>query len=287
MGKNDYRRSLIMLRGLEKGYSGHARLERRVLSGTMDFVAAVPAAEETLSAALVGTRGGKTSAEALGILKNDGRGQRALLAGFDPRNIRGMDLNDISVAVISRIDEAGAAPVMYGYINGSRPLNWQDIHSALDALYNVNRVSSAADYEEAAYETEPVQEPEPTVSETQAVSETAPAAISLLPGIDPAKPWPSGIEALRILFLTMPSYEPFKKDGYVFVKAGMAEETGIDHCAVGVRAANGRIEEVCYAIPLPYTAEPPAGLEGYSWVGNTQSGWWITCDDVDEDDDDD
>ena len=47
MGKNDYRRSLIMLRGLEKGYSGHARLERRVLSGTMDFVAAVPAAEET------------------------------------------------------------------------------------------------------------------------------------------------------------------------------------------------------------------------------------------------
>lgn len=37
MIRNDYRRALIMLRALEKGYSGHVRLERRTLRGNMQF----------------------------------------------------------------------------------------------------------------------------------------------------------------------------------------------------------------------------------------------------------
>ena len=66
MAKNDYRRQLIMLRGLEKGYSGHARLEKRVLSGTMDFMTTASEASDQLEAAFVGVRGGKTVSQTLG-----------------------------------------------------------------------------------------------------------------------------------------------------------------------------------------------------------------------------
>lgn len=54
MANQEYRRSLIMLRGLEKGYSGHARLERRVLSGTLDFTVGGSRSGEVLTAAMLG-----------------------------------------------------------------------------------------------------------------------------------------------------------------------------------------------------------------------------------------
>lgn len=44
MIRNDYRRALIMLRALEKGYSGHVRLERRTLRGNMQFSITAPSA---------------------------------------------------------------------------------------------------------------------------------------------------------------------------------------------------------------------------------------------------
>lgn len=289
MAKNDYRRALIMLRGLEKGYSGHARLEKRVLSGSMDFVTGTPEADETLSAAFVGNRGNKTLAQAVGILKNDGRGQRALLAHFDPRNIRGMDLSDITAAVISRLEPNGAQPVLFGYINGAKELDWQKIRAALDEIY-LPKEEPAPVFEEKTPEQTEIQkdvfeEPVPMALEAETVSASNQAESAFTPAgsrlsLDMSKPWPEDIESLRLLFLTLPAYEPFPKEDYVFVKAGMAEETNIDHCAVGVRAENGRVAGVCYAIPMPYTAQPPAGLEGYEWVGNTQSGWWVTCDDV-------
>ena len=68
----------------------------------------------------------------------------------------------------------------------------------------------------------------------------------------------------------------------MFVRAAMAEETGIDHCAVGIRAENGEVTGVCYAIPMVYSPEPPAGLEGYRWIGDQNRGWWTTCDDLTE-----
>ena len=90
------------------------------------------------------------------------------------------------------------------------------------------------------------------------------------------------MESLRVLFLTQPPYESLSVDGYVFVRAAMAEETGIDHCAVGIRAENGEVTGVCYAIPMAYSPEPPAGLEGYRWIGDQNRGWWTTCDDLTE-----
>ena len=46
MIRNDYRRALIMLRALEKGYSGHVRLERRTLRGNMPFSITAPSGGE-------------------------------------------------------------------------------------------------------------------------------------------------------------------------------------------------------------------------------------------------
>ena len=76
MAKNDYRRQLIMLRGIEKGYGGHARLEKRVLTGSMDFVTTAINASDELEASFVGTRAGQTRIQTLGKLKDAPRGDR-------------------------------------------------------------------------------------------------------------------------------------------------------------------------------------------------------------------
>ena len=65
MLRNDYRRALIMFRPLEQGYSGHARLERRTLMGTLCLTASAPGAA-ALRAALVGRRGNDYFAAPLG-----------------------------------------------------------------------------------------------------------------------------------------------------------------------------------------------------------------------------
>ena len=41
MQKNDYRRAFIMLRSAAPGYGGHARLERRTLTGSLYFIGAL------------------------------------------------------------------------------------------------------------------------------------------------------------------------------------------------------------------------------------------------------
>lgn len=338
MAKNDYRRSLLMLRGLEKGYSGHARLERRVLSGTLDFNVTSPAQGETLEAALIGPRGGRLVAKALGQLKSDSRDRRGLLAAFDPRNISGMDLDEVTAAVIARVENNRVRPVLCGWINGSKPINWAEVERILEELFGSqyikppeeqptqpedittpseeiatqpedtttppeemitqpDEISTQPDENTTQLENVPTQPEEDTTrlgeESTQPEEDTTlPDEISTqleeqpiqpagaLLNIDMSRPWHEDIESLRILFLTSPAYSPFEMEGYVFVRAGMAEETGIDHCAVGVRAENGQIVGVCYAIPMPYTASPPAGLENYTWIGDDNRGWWVTCDTV-------
>ena len=297
MAKNDYRRQLIMLRGLEKGYGGHARLEKRVLTGSMDFVTTAANAQDELEASFVGDWGGKMRVLALGKLKDAPRGQKALLASFDPRNVSGMDLSDVQAAVISRVDEGRKTPVMYGCINGVCALDWEAIERALNEGSGTEKAPAA---EELLREPEIRLAPVPVLAGAEQAGETSPAqenntnsappshienkrtAASYM-DIDISVPWPEDIESLRLLFMTLPRYEPFEMDGYVFIRAKMADETNIDHCAVGVKAENGKIVSVCYALPMPYTAQPPAGLEEYIWMGDTQSGWWVTCEDINPD----
>lgn len=293
MANQEYRRSLIMLRGLEKGYSGHARLERRVLNGTLDFTVGGSRSGEVLTAAMLGPRGGKWTARTMGTLREDGRGQRGLFTSFDPRNLAGLDLSEETALVVARLADNRVTPVLYGYINGSRPMDWTAIQRALEEAYSL---SSAQVEPQAPPESVPDSEAQtvPQQAENAAEPETAsesaseaePEAKPLPAGaqldLDLTKPWPADVESLRVLFLTQPPYESLAVDGYVFVRAAMAEETGIDHCAVGIRAENGEVTGVCYAIPMAYSPEPPAGLEGYHWIGDQNRGWWTTCDDLTE-----
>ena len=88
-------------------------------------------------------------------------------------------------------------------------------------------------------------------------------------------PWPACIEPLRRLYRTRASCRPFDAEGFVLIKAPIAPETGLDHCIAGVSCAGGRPDRVLYGIPARYTPEPPPGLEGYAWRGDTGSGYWV------------
>lgn len=296
MANQEYRRSLIMLRGLEKGYSGHARLERRVLSGTLDFTVGGSRTGEVLTAAMLGPRGGKWTARTMGTLREDGRGQRGLFTSFDPRNLSGLDLSEETALVVSRLADDRVTPVLYGYLNGSRPMDWTAIQRALEEAYSLSPAQpEAQSHAESAPAPEAQTAPQAgEANKSEAASEPPPEAdpeAKPLPAgarldLDITRPWPADVESLRVLFLTQPPYESLAVDGYVFVRAAMAEETGVDHCAVGIRAENGRVTGVCYAIPMAYSPEPPAGLEGYHWIGDQNRGWWTTCDDLTEKADD-
>ena len=130
MMKNDYRRSLIMLRALERGYSGHVRLEHRTLTGSMVFVVTAPSGG-TLCAALVRWNSrGEYAAARLGELRRDSRGQATLAYSFDPRCIDGHPLSDYSlIAVTDRVGRR-CDMVLAGNLNGSRETDWNQARIA-------------------------------------------------------------------------------------------------------------------------------------------------------------
>ena len=130
MMKNDYRRSLIMLRALERGYSGHVRLEHRTLTGSMVFVVTAPSGG-TLCAALVRWNSrGEYAAAQLGELRRDSRGQATLAYSFDPRCIDGHPLSDYSlIAVTDRVGRR-CDMVLAGNLNGSRETDWNQARIA-------------------------------------------------------------------------------------------------------------------------------------------------------------
>ena len=151
MLRNDYRRALIMLRPLERGYAGHARLERRTLMATLCFTATAPGAA-ALRAALVGWRGNDRFAAPLGALRRDSRGQYGLCASFDPRNIEGRELEDYQLVVI--VDAGDPCRlVLSGNVCGSTPVDWERTRRAACALFspgaNAREAQPAAMEEEA------------------------------------------------------------------------------------------------------------------------------------------
>ena len=138
MIRNDYRRALIMLRGLEKGYSGHVRLERRTLRGMLQFSVTTPSQNSgNLHAAVIGQRAGNYIALDLGELGHDGRGQAGLNAAIDPRNVLGADLDECLLLVVSAISENSVNIVLMGYLNGSCEINWSRLRDTITELYGV------------------------------------------------------------------------------------------------------------------------------------------------------
>ena len=151
MLRNDYRRALIMFRSLEQGFSGHARLERRTLMGTLCLTACAPGAP-ALRAALVGRRGNDYFAAPLGALRRDSRGQYSLIASFDPRNIEGRELEEYQLLVV--VDAGDPCHlVLSGNVCGSTPVDWERTRRAACALFspgaNAREAQPAAMEEEA------------------------------------------------------------------------------------------------------------------------------------------
>lgn len=132
MVKNDYRRSLIMLRAHAQGYSGHVRLERRTLMGSLFVSINAPSTKGTLCAALIRRNArGAYAAARLGTLRRDGRGQAGLAYSFDPRNIDGAALEDYWLIAIVHTDQMGACElVLTGNVNGSREVEWNGVREA-------------------------------------------------------------------------------------------------------------------------------------------------------------
>lgn len=132
MIRNDYRRALIVLRPVtpSRGMSGHVRLERRTLTGTMRFTVSGADSGDTLNALLMACAGERVTVYPLGVLGMDSRGQSGMTATFDPRNLNGMDLGDYTLVALVRTGAEAPELMMTGMVNGSREVNWARVNQA-------------------------------------------------------------------------------------------------------------------------------------------------------------
>lgn len=121
-----------MLRSHLQGYSGHVRLERRTLMGTMYAVINAPNDGSVLCASLVRRNmRGEYIAVKLGELRRDGRGQASLAYSFDPRNIDGVSLDEYwLIAIVSRDAFGRCTVALSGNVNGSREVDWNAVQAA-------------------------------------------------------------------------------------------------------------------------------------------------------------
>ena len=369
MNKNEYRRALIMLRPRVQGYTGHARLERRVMMGSLDFIVAAPQGDGRLEAVLAGQRGGEYYAASLGALRRDRRGQAALAWSFDPRNIEGRPLEAYSLAAVARVGPEDGGIVLAGNVDGARPLDMAKVEAAVRARLR-SEAPPAADLPDgaegeaetadppdtadgaagtdtpegsgaprpddglspeeaeaemriftrirpspmeeapgktaagregerapdaagspggevpadpaASHRTASLQAAEPPEEPTgtgDPAGEDAAGSAEAALGLDPDAPWTGALEPLRALFARSAPVDTLD-DGFVYVSAplwiaGQADARFGDECRIGLRATEGRVDALRYAIPALYAPEPPEGLEGYAWAGNDTHGYWV------------
>ena len=347
MIKNDYRRAFIMLRPAAAGYGGHARLERRTLTGSLYFIVTAPEGAGPLAAALVGRQGGDYYAAVLGEFTRDRRGQLTLAVPFDPRAIDGRPLEAYWWVAVA--DAASGETVLTGNVDGSREVDPAALERVVRAALIPARDAPAADLPEpgepepAEMESDvkiyrssrnraaeavpanaevappPVSEnvpteiaPTPLPSPEEVLAESAPTPLpspeevlaevaptplpspeevlaevregqceppqSVAPpqtaaralGLDITTPWIEPAEPLRRLFATQaPAESPLAAEGFVYVATVLPQ--GGD-CLTGLKAAEGRITGIRYALPGAYAPEPPAGLEDYAW---NDAGYWV------------
>ena len=136
MSKNEYRRAFIMLRPAITGASGHVRLERRTMTGSMYFI--VSGQGEGWRAALVGQRGREYYAADLGELKRDGRGQLTLAYAFDPRSIDGRPLEGYQLIVVTQVTPERCQVALTGNVDGAYPLDPGAVREVTCALYRAD-----------------------------------------------------------------------------------------------------------------------------------------------------
>lgn len=278
MMRNDYRRTLILLRSHAEGYSGHVRLERRTLMGSMYFMLQAPQDGGALQAGLVGRCRTGYYACPLGELKRDGRGQASLSSSFDPRDLCGRELEQYQLVAVARVAGEDCEIVLSGNVNGHAELDWERVRQALCLSLNGGAARQAQDVSEQAESEEIVQEEvteiqaEPAEEAVEEPVEESVAGERL--GVDMAVPWPEAVEPLRADFAVQPPLADAPENGYVYIALPLPEGSPYPELAAGIRAEGGAPVAVCYAIAAPWSAEPPAGLEEYAWIGDNNRGWW-------------
>lgn len=271
MQKNEYRRALIMLRSLLNGYSGHARLEIRTLTGNLNIRAMIPQGAQSVRAALVGRRSSLYFAHPLGNLRRDMRGQAGLSVNFDPRDIGGRTLDAYSLLALVTINNGVCELALVGNLNGSCENDWERVRATVCALYapqpRPEEPPVAAPYAREL--------PETFEEEDEAPEEAAAAEEE--PGQDESADETSD----RGLVLDFSpdedefvAPEAFRQEGWSYARTALPAGCGYAYAYVGMPTCGG---EVCVALPGNFDTEPPAGLDDYQWIGDTGVGWWIKC----------
>jgi len=316
MIRNDYRRALILLRSAVKGLSGHVRLERRTLGGSMRFSVAGAGSSDNLRALLL--RKGKSgwAAVPVGSLRVDNRGQAGLTWTFDPRNIDGYTLEDYPVLAVVQLGKNGTVePALSGFVNGSTDVDWVQAVSAARAIYRrpdqsqkeAQQTAPQAETQAAEpepvgglpefetpvgaeeYEEEKTEVQEPEFDETQQPTEVQEMQEEQSPATGETEQQPAYL--FMALDISIPWPEAVEPLRMLFQQLPACAPFAADGytfiCAplpgngnayslVGVRVEDERPTSVCYGIPGLFAPEPPAGLDGYMWRGSGVSGWWVT-----------
>ncbi len=130
MIRNDYRRALIMLRGLRQGVSGYVRLERRTLIGTMQFTINGAPQDVGLYGLLLYEQNGLWRACALDKLGPARGGQAGMVYRFDPRSICGRSLEQYRIVAVAGISGDMCELLLAGYLNGSFETDWPQVRQA-------------------------------------------------------------------------------------------------------------------------------------------------------------
>lgn len=287
MMRNDYRRALILLRSNAADHSGHVRLERRTLMGSMYFVLRTPRCGATLYALLAGRGKDAYYACVLGRLRRDESGQATLGWNFNPRDICGRELDQYQKIVIAEKTDTDCNIVMFGNVGGFAEMNWERVRQAVCISLESGPERSAAAAPSDLNDVQP-DDAQEDFSKAQAYADDAPAeadrsepvnaqtaqtAAEVLE-LDTDAAWPEQIESLRRMFAQQPLHAQPPQDEYTYISAPMPQACGFAECAVGLRADGGVPVAVCYALHAPYSAQPPAGMEDYYWQGDANRGWW-------------
>lgn len=270
MQRNEYRRALIMLRSLLNGYSGHARLEIRTLTGNLNIRATIPQGAQSVRAALVGRRSSLYFAHPLGNLRRDMRGQAGLSVNFDPRDIGGRTLDAYSLLALVTINDGVCELALVGNLNGSRENDWERVRAVVCALYapqpRPEEPPVAVPYARGVPETfeeeaEEAPEPAETAAAEEAPAQDESADGGLVLDFSPDEAEPDVPEA-------------FRQEGWSYARTALPAGCGYEYAYVGMPSCGG---EVCVALPGNFDTEPPVGLDDYQWIGDNGAGWWIKC----------
>ena len=312
MNRNEYRRALIMLRSLLNGYSGHARIEIRTLTGNLSIIASTPQNAQSVRAALVGKRRSEYFAYPLGNLRRDLRGQAGLTVTFDPRDIGGRTLDAYSLLALVTINDGECELALVGNLNGSCEMDWSQVRDTVCALYAPQPRGDMREPEENAAEPETAseaaeenddpdtregascplenrvvqeekaeQQPENAQDESAGESSDEGIVWGFTPEND-ENGAAGTAEGEAAEDRRGESYaedredspEPFRREGWTFTRIALPAACGYPYAYVGMPGC-GR--EMCVALPAQFTPEPPAGLDEYDWSGGAGQGWWVRC----------